>query len=274
MRTHLRTMMSVFVLVLVSGCATILEPKLSEKAKSLEPFGTYSIQGKPIKQFLNERMAVLVAVSVGYEFSELEVTKEGVLRMSFKGPEPPKRPKSSFGCATAISEDGYFLTAKHAAEGKGEVWLVEKTKSDPYIGKARLVWRSQEQDLALVKIDVRPMHFFELDSQSPKKDDQVFLGGLKGGASAGKILAVIEKADDSGSLGEIQHTPLFVRGDSGGPLISKDGHLLGINTSYSVRILWPPGAYSKAFMPDVSYLRSIIKEDRARASSEGDKPGS
>ncbi len=272
MRTHLHTMTSVFVLVLASGCAAIIESTLSEKVKSLEPFGTYSLQGKPIKQFLKERTAALMAgVPVGIEVAGLRVTKEGKVLQYSKQPMP-KGTKSRVGSATAISEDGYFLTARHNVEVKGEVWLDGKTNSDPYIGKARLVWKSQRQDLALLKIDARPMHFFELGAQSPKKDNQVFLGGLRGSASAGKIIAVIEKADDSGSLGEIHHTAPTMRGDSGGPLISKGGHLLGINSFGGVRIGWPSGVVTRTIVPDVTDLRSIIEEDRARASSGGDKP--
>src|SRR5690606_838667 len=71
-----------------------------------------------------------------------------------------------FGCAAAVSADGYFLTAAHCVED-GPLQLVVWKHERPVTVPARLVWSGHgpgkdRADLALVKADFRPDHYFSL----------------------------------------------------------------------------------------------------------------
>ena len=186
------------------------------------------------------------------------------------------------GSATAIDRRGYFLTAAHCAQ-KGPFLLVFFDKGQAQARPARVVWRGDESkkqpDLALLQVPFPLQNVFEW-TPTLTNGESIVATGINvssgrfdmGQCMAGKILSL-----DAGSEIVLPHyicishdAPLHP-GDSGGPLASTDGRLVGIDTdavigrprwlSFSVETL-----SSDAERPDLEWLRQLIEQDVAAQS--------
>jgi S1-C subfamily serine protease len=186
------------------------------------------------------------------------------------------------GSATAIDRRGYFLTAAHCVQ-KGPFLLVFFDKGQTQARPARVVWRGDESkkqpDLALLQVPFPLQNVFEW-TPTLTNGESIVATGINvssgrldiGQCMAGKILSL-----DAGSETVLPHyicishdAPLHP-GDSGGPLASTDGRLVGINSdavlgrprwlSFSVETL-----SSDAERPDLEWLRQLIEQDTAAQS--------
>jgi S1-C subfamily serine protease len=254
---------AIFFTLLLGGCASISEVDIKQKKESLSRLSVEHIFGEPIDDFFRHRMADVV---VGLEISRVEYADNGKRKLVFKG----KRPKNFeffLGSAAALSEPGYFLTAAHNVVGEDNIWLVSKSREDPYYGRASVVWVMKKPDLALVHMEASPLKCFNVMSNTPRVDSLVILGGHRGGCSAGKIVSVKHRIAGNNPYLEIEHTSPFVRGDSGGPLITPEGQLLGINHSWTARALWTKYNSTQATAIDWKILQKTIEDDITKRST-------
>lgn len=147
----------------------------------------------------------------------------------------PKEERKKRGYATGtgffVSADGYLLTNHHVVEGSSNVSVMVGGSERP----ARLVGDDADHDFALLKIEGSYQPLPIGNSSAVVRADEVFTLGypvvdIQGNAQKatfGRVNALSGIADD----------PKFIQidvpvqpGNSGGPLISRDGSVVGVVT--------------------------------------------
>jgi serine protease Do len=147
----------------------------------------------------------------------------------------PSVPTRSMGCGVILKTDGLILTNNHVVEGGGELTVrlydgrefpVKEVKTDP------------QTDLAVVRIegatDLQPAELGDSD-EVDIGDWVIAVGnpfGLEETVTAGILSA---KGRNLNMLrGELLQTDAAInRGNSGGPLVTLEGKVIGVNTAIS-----------------------------------------
>jgi S1-C subfamily serine protease len=181
---------------------------------------------------------------------------------------------AGWGTATAVSEDGYFLTAAHNI-GSDPLTLVcidvnDRLRPVP----ARLVWKGDEEttDLALLHARVRTRCFEISNHPASMRNLPIRVAGfaeLAWHVSRGRLLSNRPTGREPSATGwrRIIHTAPISVGDSGGPLLDHEGRLIGINSYLELR-WWPfpPSLKARGFAvrPPPGWIEEQIREDRRR----------
>ncbi len=151
------------------------------------------------------------------------------------GEEAPRGEGSGF----IISADGYVMSNAHVVEGASEVLV---TLVDKREFKARIVGADERSDVALLKIDASGLPTVRIGDVSRLRVGEWVLAigspfGLESTVTAGIVSA---KQRETGSdIAFIQTDVAVNPGNSGGPLISTRGEVVGVNS----QILSPVGSY-------------------------------
>ena len=245
--------------IFLGSCASLCEASLNQKKLSLTRHNAATVLGEPLTEFFQKRTARVYILNSNLQTVRWE---NGKIHLTFNAPLVQGESVSQF-LAVPLSLPGYFLTSAHGFLDNTEhdkIWIVSRSNSDRYYGRAKVAWLSPKADLALLYSNVRPKATIKISNLPPPVNSIVYLGGLRGGDSAGVVLSVT-KQDNEFFL--VKHTAPFVRGDSGGPLVNKHGCLVGINcfwvTTYT--LFWPQ--YSCAAFFKKAWLHRKI-EDLAR----------
>jgi len=230
------------------------------KRKSIEVHKDHFIAGVHYSRFIDDRSAFLIN---GPDIENISFDPSGKLKVKFTDDEEGNY---STGSASAITEDGYFLTAAHVLleNAADNLWLVHRSNPRRLKMKARVVWLSRKLDIALVKAEMRT-RFYKFGDPYRSNHFRVLIAGLEGGNASGSILEVKKIPSDSDAL-EVIHSAPIRRGDSGGALISKSGELLGINSKYHRNIHGYGIVVGRgyAIFPKSEGVFSKIAEDRGR----------
>lgn len=147
----------------------------------------------------------------------------------------------NLGTGTIISNNGYILTNWHLAGNKYSSCYV--TLEDGNIYNGNTVWADSDLDLAIVKISAAGLNYLSLgDSDNVKIGDNVYAIGnpigmefqrtVTSGIISGlnRTIKIEEENALSYMEGLIQTDASINEGNSGGPLINKNGEVIGINT--------------------------------------------
>jgi S1-C subfamily serine protease len=102
----------------------------------------------------------------------------------------------------------------------------------------------------------------------PEVGSLVIVGGRRGGCSAGKVLSVKRESTEKDPFLQIEHTSPVVRGDSGGPLTTPEGQLLGITSAFTTKDMSITYDSTLATSIDAKMLQKAIEEDMAKRSAE------
>jgi S1-C subfamily serine protease len=247
------------LLLLSTGCVHLATQE--EKEASFRPYLDVHVGAVPLRDFLEARTAVLVA---GAEPLEV-VTEKDEVGVKLKPADPDGA--VDVGSASALSADGYYLTAAHCVH-RTPVFLVIPTPAGPQAYPARIVWKSPDSstdcDLAILKIHVAPPALFDIAPPSALQIGDVVVTSGANGEAAGHLLTVnAEPASNDGSTPaflELIHDVPLTHGDSGGPLILLDGRLIGVEVL--VRGSYLTGAHGVALLPDAEWLTTLIAKDR------------
>ena len=152
-----------------------------------------------------------------------------------QGEEAPRGEGSGF----IISADGYVMSNAHVVEGASEVLV---TLVDKREFKAKIIGADERSDVALLKIEASGLPTVKIGDVSRLRVGEWVLAigspfGLESTVTAGIVSA---KQRETGSdIAFIQTDVAVNPGNSGGPLISTRGEVVGVNS----QILSPVGSY-------------------------------
>lgn len=140
----------------------------------------------------------------------------------------------SLSSATPVSADGGFLTSAHSVQSmrKGEACLLfYSLGGSARNGLASLVWIDERADLALLQAPFATPHHYQWTPRhrSLPRELPVVHGGLATGprGEQGRLLQNVPGRGRGRRT--FQHSLRLEPGDSGGPLITLGGDLVGIN---------------------------------------------
>jgi serine protease Do len=157
-----------------------------------------------------------------------------------RAPVPPGEdvPRGE-GSGFILSADGYVLTNAHVVDGASEVLV---TLVDKREFKAKIIGADERTDVALLKIEASGLPAVKIGDVSKLHVGEWVLAigspfGLDSTVTAGIVSA---KQRETGSdIAFIQTDVAVNPGNSGGPLISTRGEVVGVNS----QILSPVGSY-------------------------------
>lgn len=168
------------------------------------------------------------------------------------------------GSGILVSENGYIVTNWHVAGDKYSTCYITLENGEVYSGN--VTWADSDLDLAIVKIKMSGLNFVELgDSDKIKLGQEVYAIGNPIGiefqrtVTSGIISGLdrtIKIEDENGEayMEDLIQTDASINsGNSGGPLINKDGEVIGINT---VKITTAEGI---GFAIPINIIKPIIE---------------
>lgn len=149
--------------------------------------------------------------------------------------------KLGLGSGIILSDNGYILTNQHVAGNKYSNCYVTLESGNTHNGT--VVWADNNLDLAIVKISASNLNYIELsDSDKINLADEVYAIGnpigiefqrtVTKGIISGKDRTIkLEEGENSSYMEDLIQTDATINeGNSGGPLVNKNGELIGINT--------------------------------------------
>src|SRR4051812_12973999 len=155
-----------------------------------------------------------------------------VVRVEPRGPHG----RAGVGSGVIISPDGLVLTNSHVVHGSPGVQLL---LSDGRTTKARVVGNDPDADLALLRAESDSLPFAKLGNSKNLKRGQIAIAignplGFESTVTAGVVSALGRSLRSrTGRLIDdvIQTDAALNPGNSGGPLVSSKGEVIGINTA-------------------------------------------
>lgn len=183
----------------------------------------------------------------------------------FFGDRARSFPQSASGSGAIISEDGYIVTNNHVIDGADEINVTLNNKKT---FKAKVIGADPSTDLAVIKIDAKGLPFLLYGNSDDVKVGQWVLAvgyplTLETTVTAGIISAKgrtldINRRQSATPVESFIQTDAAVNpGNSGGPLITTDGKLIGINSA----IASPTGAFAGySFTIPVNIVKKIISD--------------
>lgn len=179
------------------------------------------------------------------------------------------------GSATPISPDGYFLTADHVlARIAGRNIFVLLGKDGRLVpAKARVVWRSEAADVALLHVPLKTPRYYEWTD--PARWVPVGTPVVHGGIATGFKSASGRMGTSLAPEGAITGSRKFKidiplqPGDSGGPILDAYGRLIGINSAVEFLVPMETAFFvdSEGCRPNTRMIESKIQIDRDRNSA-------
>jgi hypothetical protein len=250
--------------LLSAGC--VHHSTMASRDASFSPYVDTKVGQVSLREFLLARAAVLLKAE------QLSVTHSNTNSRTFS----IAGTNSWRGTAAAIDRRGYFLTAAHCVE-KDPFCLAFLNEGKMQVQRARLVWRGdaakKQPDLAILQVSLPLQQVFEWATEFTNGNSILAVGlsldkprVLKTQCMAGKILNLSEGPQARPPhYTVVSHDAPLRHGDSGGPLMSTDGHLLGINVGAELGFRWRrlsvEPLYADAHRPDLEWLRQIIEQD-------------
>lgn len=146
------------------------------------------------------------------------------------------RPQIMSGQASGVivSPDGYILTNSHVVNGMDSI-SVQLTDGREF--NAKVLGDDPNSDIALIKIDAKDLPYLSLGNSDDLEVGQQVAAvgnpfGLQATLTAGIVSAKSRNNLDIVPYGDFIQTDAAInRGNSGGPLLTLNGEIIGINTA-------------------------------------------
>lgn len=244
----------------IVGCSPAASP--IEKSRSFAPLEAHHVAGVAFRQYMQDRTALLLAGAEVRKVTpplgdngdmQVELTVEG-------GKDHP----AGYGSACALPQDGYYLTAAHCLINQ-PIWLVAIAGDKPAFALARVVWSDPEADLAVLYSPLQTAGRFAWDQAAVIEDQPIATLGAASGPSAGRLFQAVYPNERHGVM-DVLHSAPLLKSDSGGPLMTLKGELIGVNVQVARTLLMTK--YSTARRPDIRKINEIIARDEQKLSSK------
>ncbi len=178
----------------------------------------------------------VVSITTKMTVTDNDETKAGPGAMQIPFGAKPQRPRSAEarGSGFIIDANGIVVTNNHVVEGATSVSI---TLDDGTVLPAKIIGRDLRTDLAVLKVEAgKPLAFIKLgDSDQVRPGEWVVaMGnpfGLGGSVSAGIVSASGRDIGAGPYDNFIQIDAPINRGNSGGPLFTQGGEVVGVNTA-------------------------------------------
>lgn len=144
------------------------------------------------------------------------------------------QPVAGQASGVIVSAEGYILTNNHVVEGMESI-LVQLNDGREF--KAKMLGNDSNSDLALLKIEAKDLPFLTLGNSDELEVGQWVAAvgnpfGLQGTLTAGVVSAKSRNNLDIVPREDFIQTDASInRGNSGGPLLTLEGEIVGINTA-------------------------------------------
>lgn len=192
--------------------------------------------------------------------------QEGILELGFS--VPIAKGGSGFGSCAPVTADGYFLTATHVLAHEDSYVLYATSNSRrTYIGHApiRVVYRDEATDFAIVKAEIATPRYLKFREQGLVPGETLFAGGWMHEKAGGEFIEYQPiEGDSSGKSQKVVTSLPMIKGDSGSPLIDRNGRLCGVLSTMRLGVIIKMKPKSTAVRLDPAEVMRLIREDRAR----------
>jgi serine protease Do len=180
-----------------------------------------------------------------------------------QGPMRQAHPVEARGSGFIISADGFIVTNNHVVK---DAKTLSVTLDDGTVLPAKVIGVDPRTDIALVKVNPsKPLPFIQLGNSRDVKPGEwvVAMGnpfGLSSTVTAG-IVSAISRDIGAGPYDQfIQIDAPINQGNSGGPLFTQDGKVIGMNTA----ILSPSGgSVGIGFAIPSDMIRTVTQQLKA-----------
>jgi S1-C subfamily serine protease len=175
-----------------------------------------------------------------YSNAGISVTERigpAVVRVETGPKVPQSRERGGLGSGIVISPDGLVLTNSHVVGASKQIRLRD---NEGMITDARVLGVDPDTDLALLRADdVRDLHYASLGNSKSLRRGQLVVAignplGFESTVTAGVVSALgrsIRSANGRTIEDVIQTDAALNPGNSGGPLVSSNAEVIGINTA-------------------------------------------
>lgn len=229
---------------------------------SQAPVPDMATPGPMARQIVSERASVVLVTAK----SELNAWQG-------KNFSPTSAPNDADGGSAApITGDGYFLTADHVLSrmaGKN-VFVFYGRAGKLVSNKARVVWRSESADLALLHVPAKTPYYYHWTppDQWVPAGTEVIHGGISTGfkTGAGKLNSSISPEGPFTGSRKFKIDIPLLPGDSGGPVVNARGDLVGINSAVEFIVPLETAFFidSECVRPNTKTIERLIREDRRK----------
>ena len=141
---------------------------------------------------------------------------------------PSINPKAT-GSGFAATSDGYIVTNEHVIDGCNQVYLIYQER----LKRAKVVLEDAAADVAILKINGHTPAYIKGSKADLTLGMEVLAAGFPLQGMLGSAIKITDGivSSDSISQGMFQHSAPTQPGNSGGPLISRTGEVVGIVTA-------------------------------------------
>lgn len=240
----------------------ILLVGLLAQSCSMSPPPDQVATGRMTRQIVAERVSAVVVTDRG--------NLDRWVNRNFVSSQAPN--DADGGSAAPISPDGYFLTADHvlsAMDGRN-VFLIYGQGGKLAPAKARVVWRSESSDLALLHIPVKTPYFYKWTAPDRwlPAGNAIIHGGISTGfrSAEGKLSTGLSPEGPMTRTRKFKMDIPLQPGDSGGPVVDAYGALVGINSAVEFLVPMETAFFvdSEGSRPNTRMMDALIEKDRAR----------
>jgi len=139
---------------------------------------------------------------------------------------------ASSGSGFAVTADGHIITNHHVIDGCNHIDIIDKGKIIP----ANLISFDINNDLALLKSEFNPQHYFPLVRKNPYALMEIYVAGYPFGYDISTPIKITKGIVSSlaglaNNFSQIQIDAAIQPGNSGGPIVDKNGNVVGVAVS-------------------------------------------